>query len=50
VTGFVEVINVLNRENVRFVPPSVNTHLNIVSTPYQTTLPIVPSVGVLIEF
>jgi hypothetical protein len=50
VTGFVEVINVLNRENVRFVPPSVNTHLNIVSTPYETTLPIVPSAGVLIEF
>ena len=50
VTGFVEVINVLNRENVRFVPPSVNTHLNIVSTPFEATLPIVPSAGVLIEF
>ena len=50
VTGFLEVINVLNRENVRFVPPSVNRRLNVVSTPFETTLPIVPSAGVLIEF
>jgi outer membrane receptor for ferrienterochelin and colicin len=50
VTLFAEVINVLNRENVRFVPPPVNTRLNIVGTPFETMLPIVPSVGVLIEF
>jgi hypothetical protein len=50
VTLFAEVINVLNRENVRFVPPPVNTRLNIVGTPFETMIPIVPSVGVLIEF
>jgi hypothetical protein len=50
VTLFAEVINVLNRENVRFVPPPVNTRLNIVGTPFETMFPIVPSVGVLIEF
>jgi len=50
ITAFVEVINVLNRENVRFVPPPVNTRLNIVGTPFETMFPIVPSAGVLIEF
>jgi hypothetical protein len=50
VTLFAEVINVLNRENVRFVPPPVNTRFNIVGTPFETMIPIVPSVGVLIEF
>jgi hypothetical protein len=50
VTLFAEVINVLNRENVRFVPPPVNTRLNIVGTPFETMFPIVPSLGVLIEF
>jgi hypothetical protein len=49
-TAFVEVINVLNRENVRFVPPSVNRSLNVVGTPFESMFPIVPSVGVLIEF
>ncbi len=50
VTLFAEVINVLNRENVRFLPPSVNTRSNIVATPFETMFPIVPSIGVLIEF
>jgi len=50
VTLFAEVVNVLNRENVRFVPPPINTRLNIVGTPFETMFPIVPSVGVLIEF
>ncbi|HEX6464872.1 MAG TPA: TonB-dependent receptor [Vicinamibacterales bacterium] len=50
VTGFAEVINVLNRENVRFLPPSVNTRTNVVGAPFEKMLPVVPSVGVLIEF
>ena len=50
ITGFVEVINVLNRSNVRFIPPSVNSRANVVTTPFESMLPIVPSVGVLIEF
>jgi len=50
ITGFVEVINVLNRSNVRFIPPSVNSRANVVTTPFESMLPIVPSIGVLIEF
>ena len=50
VTLFAEVINALNRENVRFVPPSINTRLNTVGTPFETMIPILPSAGVLIEF
>jgi carboxypeptidase family protein/TonB-dependent receptor-like protein len=50
VTLFAEVINVLNRENVRFVPPPIDTRHNVVGTPFETMFPIVPSVGVLIEF
>lgn len=49
-TLFAEVINVLNRENVRFTPPSVNTATRTVSKPFDSTLPIVPSAGILIEF
>jgi hypothetical protein len=49
-TLFAEVINVLNRDNVRFNPPGVNTITRAASTPFDSMLPIVPSVGVLIEF
>ena len=49
-TLFAEVINVLNRDNVRFDPPGVNTATRVASTPFDSMLPIVPSVGVLIEF
>jgi len=49
-TLFVEVINVLNRSNYRFDPPRVNLTTRLVSTPFETLLPIVPSVGFLIEF
>jgi Carboxypeptidase regulatory-like domain len=49
-TLFAEVINVLNRANYRFEPPSVNLSTRAVSPPFDSMLPIVPSVGVLIEF
>ena len=49
-TLFAEVINLLNRDNVRFNPPGVNTVTRATSSPFDSMLPIVPSVGVLIEF
>jgi len=49
VTLFAEVINVLNRANVRFRPPRVNG-AGQTTTPFETMFPIVPSLGVLIEF
>jgi hypothetical protein len=50
VTLFAEVLNVLNRSNVRFRPPSINVVTRTASRPFDTMLPIVPSAGVLIEF
>lgn len=49
-TLFAEVMNVLNRENVRFNPPGVNTRTGQVSGLFDTLIPIVPSAGILIEF
>jgi hypothetical protein len=49
-TLFVEVINALNRENVRFTPPGVNATTRQTTKPFDSMLPIVPSAGVLIEF
>jgi outer membrane receptor protein involved in Fe transport len=49
-TLFAEVINVLNRANYRFDPPRVSVSTGAVSTPLDSLLPIVPSVGFLIEF
>ena len=49
-TLFAEVINVLNRDNVRFVPPSVNAFTRSVSSFYEQMVPIFPSIGVLFEF
>ena len=49
-TLFAEVINVLNRSNYRFDPPGVNLATRVVPTPVEALLPIVPSVGFLIEF
>jgi len=43
-------MNVLNRDNVRFNPPGVNTRTGAVSNPFEKMIPIVPSVGILIEF
>jgi hypothetical protein len=49
-TLFAEVINVLNRENVRFDPPGINVTTRQTGRPFDSMLPIVPSAGVLIEF
>jgi TonB dependent receptor/Carboxypeptidase regulatory-like domain len=49
-TLFAEVINVLNRDNLRFDPPSINTVTRRASGLFETMLPILPSAGVLIEF
>jgi CarboxypepD_reg-like domain len=49
-TLFAEVINVLDRGNVRFIPPGVNTTTRTTGKPFESMLPIVPSVGMLIEF
>jgi len=49
-TVFAEVINLLNRANVRFDPPLISISTRSVSQPFDSMLPIVPSVGVLIEF
>ena len=49
-TLFAEVINLLNRDNVRFDPPGINTITRATTKPFDSMLPIVPSVGVLIEF
>jgi hypothetical protein len=44
------VINLFNRDNVRFNPPSVNTSTGRVSNLFEALIPIVPSAGILIEF
>jgi Carboxypeptidase regulatory-like domain len=49
-TLFAEVINVLNRDNVRFSPPGINLATRATTKPFDTMIPIVPSVGILIEF
>jgi hypothetical protein len=49
-TLFAEVMNVLNRDNLRYIPPGVNTTTGRVSTMFESMLPIVPSAGILIEF
>lgn len=49
-TFFAEVINVLNRANYRFDPPRVSIATGLVSSPLDSLLPVVPSVGFLIEF
>ena len=49
-TLFAEVLNVLNRENVRYQPPAINFFTRAAARPFDTMLPIVPSAGVLIEF
>lgn len=49
-TVFAEVLNVLNRANVRFTPPRVNLGTRQVRDLYERMIPVVPSLGVLIEF
>jgi hypothetical protein len=49
-TLFAEVINLFNRDNVRFNPPGVNTTTRRVSNLFESLIPIVPSAGILVEF
>jgi hypothetical protein len=49
-TLFAEIINVLNRDNVRFNPPGINVTTRTATKPFDSMLPIIPSVGILIEF
>jgi hypothetical protein len=49
-TLFGEVINVLDRDNVRSNPPSVDSRTSQVRRLFETMIPIVPSAGLLIEF
>ena len=49
-TLFAEVINVLNRENVRYHPPSIDVRTLEARRLFESLLPVVPSAGVLIEF
>jgi hypothetical protein len=49
-TLFAEVLNVLNRDNVRFTPPRVNASTLRVTSLYESLVPIVPSAGLLLEF
>ena len=49
-TLFAEVINLLDRDNVRFNPPGVNSTTRRVSNLFESMIPIVPSAGILVEF
>jgi hypothetical protein len=49
-TLFGEVINVLNRENLRQVPPGIDGRTGRAFEPLGVMFPIVPSVGVTLEF
>jgi hypothetical protein len=49
-TLFVEVINVLNRENVRYHPPSIDIRTFEARRLFESLLPVVPSAGLLFEF
>lgn len=49
-TLFVEAINVLNQENVRFQLPSVNRRTFEATGLYDTMAPFIPSVGILVDF
>ena len=50
ITLFVEVMNVFDRENVRFTPPGVNARTGQAFGLFETMIPFVPSAGVLVEF
>ena len=49
-TLFAEVINVFNRANYRFEPPSINVTTRAISAPFESMFPVIPSVGFLVEF
>lgn len=49
-TLFAEVMNILNRDNVRVSLPRVNVTTREVRNVFEPMIPIVPSAGILIEF
>ncbi len=49
-TLFVEGLNLFNRDNVRFVIPSVNRRTFQAGTIFEEMMPIIPSLGLLLEF
>jgi outer membrane cobalamin receptor len=49
-TLFVEVMNVLNRDNVRYETPGVNLRTLQAFGMFATMIPLIPSAGMLIEF
>jgi hypothetical protein len=49
-TLFAEVINVFNRENVRYHPPSIDVRTFEARRLFESLLPVVPSAGLLFEF
>ncbi len=49
-TLFVEVLNVLNRRNERFLERTVNRRTLETVRPFESMLPLVPSAGLLVEF
>jgi hypothetical protein len=49
-TLFVEAINLLNQDNVRFQSPSVNRRTFEAAGLFESMAPLIPSVGILIDF
>ena len=49
-TLFAEVANLLDRRNLRQVPPSIDARSGRVFGPLDTMFPIVPSIGATLEF
>ena len=49
-TLYVEVLNVLARENQRFLPPGAGRRTVEASKMFESMLPLVPSAGLLVEF
>jgi hypothetical protein len=49
-TLFLEALNVYDRANVRFVVPSVDSQTFQATNLFEKMLPVVPSVGILLEF
>lgn len=49
-TLFVDLLNATRRDNVRYLPPSVNRTTFEASGMFESLVPMVPSVGLLLEF
>ena len=49
-TLFVEVMNALGHDNVRFEQPGINVRTRQAFGMFSSMIPLVPSAGILIEF